>query len=87
MNPRSTARAFERTRAEGRSALVGYLPAGFPDVDGSIEAIKVMVEHGNMRNARDARLLQAPREQERMAAALTAALVDWHAAEATVPRP
>ena len=46
MNPRSTARAFERTRAEGRAALVGYLPAGFPDVAGSIEAIKVMVEHG-----------------------------------------
>jgi N-acetylmuramoyl-L-alanine amidase len=42
---------------------------------------KVMVEHGNMRNARDARLLQAPREQERMAAALTWALIRWHAAE------
>jgi N-acetylmuramoyl-L-alanine amidase len=34
-----------------------------------------------MRNARDARLLQAPREQERMAAALTWALIRWHAAE------
>lgn len=42
---------------------------------------KVMVEHGNMRNARDARLLQSPREQERMAAALTSALVRWHATE------
>lgn len=42
---------------------------------------KVMVEHGNMRNARDARLLQSPREQERMAAALTSALVRWHVAE------
>ena len=26
--------AFEKARAEGRAALVGYLPAGFPDVDG-----------------------------------------------------
>ncbi|MCW2922546.1 MAG: hypothetical protein JWL76_2420 [Thermoleophilia bacterium] len=42
---------------------------------------KVMVEHGNMRNAVDARLLTSPAEQERVAAALTAALVRWHAAE------
>lgn len=38
--------AFEKTRAEGRAALIGYLPAGFPDVDGSIEALKVMVDAG-----------------------------------------
>lgn len=42
----STARAFEITRAEGRAALVGYLPAGFPDIEGSIEAMKVMVDAG-----------------------------------------
>ena len=42
----STARAFDRTRAEGRAALVGYLPAGFPDVPGAIEALKVMVDSG-----------------------------------------
>lgn len=42
----STANAFAKTRAEGRAALVGYLPAGFPDVAGSIEAMKVMVEAG-----------------------------------------
>jgi N-acetylmuramoyl-L-alanine amidase len=42
---------------------------------------KVMVEHGNMRNATDARLLASPAEQERIAAALTASLVRWHAAE------
>ena len=24
--------AFEKARAEGRSALIGYLPAGFPSV-------------------------------------------------------
>jgi len=42
----TTARVFERTRAEGRAALVGYLPAGFPDVPGAIEAMKVMVDAG-----------------------------------------
>ncbi|ROR91436.1 tryptophan synthase subunit alpha [Nocardioides aurantiacus] len=42
----STARAFAAARAEGRAALVGYLPAGFPDVEGAVEAIGVMVEHG-----------------------------------------
>jgi tryptophan synthase alpha chain len=39
-------RAFERARAEGRSALVGYLPAGFPDVGGGVEALRVLVGSG-----------------------------------------
>lgn len=39
-------RAFARAKQEGRAALVGYLPAGFPSVEGSIEAIRVMVEAG-----------------------------------------
>jgi tryptophan synthase alpha chain len=38
--------AFASARAEGRAALVGYLPAGFPSVDGSIDALKVMVDAG-----------------------------------------
>lgn len=38
--------AFDRARAEGRAALVGYLPAGFPDVAGSVRAMQAMVEHG-----------------------------------------
>ena len=42
----SCAVVLEKTRAEGRAALVGYLPAGFPDVEGSIAALKVMVEAG-----------------------------------------
>ena len=42
----STARVFEKTRADGRAALLGYYPAGFPDVEGGIEAIKVMVDSG-----------------------------------------
>ena len=42
----STSTAFERARAEGRSALIGYLPAGFPTVEGSITALRTMVEAG-----------------------------------------
>jgi hypothetical protein len=35
----TTATAFATARAEGRAALVGYLPAGFPDVGGGIAAL------------------------------------------------
>ena len=42
----STQSAFDTPRSDGRAALVGYLPAGFPSVDGSIEAMRVMVEAG-----------------------------------------
>jgi tryptophan synthase alpha chain len=38
--------AFEKARAEGRGVLIGYLPAGFPTVDGAIDAIKAMVDSG-----------------------------------------
>src|SRR5262245_60279443 len=37
---------FEKSRAEGRGALVGYLPAGYPTVDGSAELLTGMVEAG-----------------------------------------
>jgi tryptophan synthase alpha chain len=37
---------FARTRAEGRAALVGYLPAGYPTVDGSAERLTAMVDAG-----------------------------------------
>jgi len=40
------AAAFGLAKDEGRAALVGYLPAGFPTVDGSVEAMKAMVEAG-----------------------------------------
>jgi tryptophan synthase alpha chain len=42
----STAEAFARARADDRAALVGYLPAGFPDVAGGIDALTTMVEQG-----------------------------------------
>ena len=38
--------AFEKAAAEGRAALVGYLPAGFPSVDGAIEAAVAMAGSG-----------------------------------------
>src|SRR5690348_2137488 len=34
------------TRAEGRAALVGYLPAGYPSVAGAIDAMTAMVRGG-----------------------------------------
>ena len=37
---------FEECGAEGRSALIGYLPTGFPDVPTSISAMTAMVESG-----------------------------------------
>jgi len=37
-------RLFDECRAEGRSALIGYLPTGFPDVPTSISAMTAMVE-------------------------------------------
>lgn len=37
---------LEKAGQEGRAALVGYLPAGFPTIDGGIQAITAMVEGG-----------------------------------------
>jgi tryptophan synthase alpha chain len=37
---------FARTRAEGRAALVAYLPAGYPSVQGGIDALVAMVDAG-----------------------------------------
>jgi tryptophan synthase alpha chain len=42
----TTRTAFEKAKADNRAALVGYLPAGFPDVDGGIEALQAMVAAG-----------------------------------------
>ena len=38
---------FTRTRAENRAALIGYLPVGYPDVPGSLEAMKALVNPGD----------------------------------------
>ena len=42
----TTGTAFGTARAEGRAALVGYLPAGFPDVEGAVDAMRAMVDAG-----------------------------------------
>jgi tryptophan synthase alpha chain len=38
--------AFEKAAAADRAALVGYLPAGFPSVDGAIEAALAIADAG-----------------------------------------
>ncbi len=38
--------AFGKARADGRSALIGYLPAGYPSLDGGIAAMRAMVDAG-----------------------------------------
>ncbi|HEX6353519.1 tryptophan synthase subunit alpha [Actinophytocola sp.] len=42
----SLAEVFEKTRAEGRGALVGYLPAGYPTVEGSADLLTGMIDAG-----------------------------------------
>jgi tryptophan synthase alpha chain len=43
---RTMADAFARARAEDRAVLIGFLPAGFPDVATSVRAMTAMVEAG-----------------------------------------
>ena len=40
------AQRIAAAKAEGRAALIGYLPVGYPDVDASIAAMVAMVEAG-----------------------------------------
>ena len=42
----SVAVTFAKANADHRAALVGYLPAGFPTVDGAIEALQAMAAAG-----------------------------------------
>ena len=37
---------FDACRAQGRAALVGYLPAGYPTVAGSVTSLRTMVDAG-----------------------------------------
>lgn len=49
MTTSTTSRTAERLgqiRAEGRAALVGYLPVGFPDVPTSVDAVRAMIDAG-----------------------------------------
>ena len=42
----SLAQAFASARAEGRAALICYLPAGFPDEQTSVALIRAMIDAG-----------------------------------------
>lgn len=41
-----TAEKLDAVRAEGRAAFIGYLPVGFPDVQGSVDAVRALVDEG-----------------------------------------
>src|SRR4051812_5802762 len=42
----SLSEMFAAAKAESRAALVGYLPAGFPTVEGSKDYLKSMIDAG-----------------------------------------
>ncbi|WP_418276981.1 tryptophan synthase subunit alpha [Isoptericola jiangsuensis] len=46
MTASRTEARLDALRAEGRAALVGYLPVGYPDVARSVEAVVTMVDAG-----------------------------------------
>jgi tryptophan synthase alpha chain len=41
-----SAAAIDRAKAQGRAALIGYLPAGYPDIQSSIDAGIAMARNG-----------------------------------------
>src|SRR5579863_3970508 len=45
-NPSRLSSVLAAAHAENRAALIGYLPAGFPSVQGGIDAIRAMIEGG-----------------------------------------
>ena len=42
----SVSDVFAKAKADDRGALIGYLPAGFPTVDGSVELLTALIEGG-----------------------------------------
>jgi tryptophan synthase alpha chain len=40
------AEAFAKAQSQGRAALIGYLPAGFPTLEQSVSLVRAMVEGG-----------------------------------------
>jgi len=42
----AVAQTLAACRAQGRAALIGYLPVGYPDLAGSVDAMRAMVEAG-----------------------------------------
>jgi tryptophan synthase alpha chain len=46
ITPSRMTEVLAAARAENRAALIGYLPAGFPSVEGGIDAVRAMIEGG-----------------------------------------
>jgi tryptophan synthase alpha chain len=44
--PHATSARIDELAAEGRAALIGYLPVGYPSVEGTVEAATALVESG-----------------------------------------
>ena len=42
----ASAAVFEAARSENRAALIGYVPAGFPTVDESVQVLQAMLDSG-----------------------------------------
>lgn len=42
----ATAQTIDRLKAEGRAALIGYLPVGFPTFDESVAAVRGLIDAG-----------------------------------------
>ena len=42
----SVSTAFDKARADGRAALIAYLPAGYPSVNGAMDAMRALVDGG-----------------------------------------
>lgn len=87
---------FQKTRAENRAALVGYLPAGFPTKELSIKAIEAMIEGGvdlvevglpYSDPVMDGPVIQAAAEQALLAGVRTADVFEVVAAAAGAGTP
>ncbi|MFE4463950.1 tryptophan synthase subunit alpha [Oerskovia sp. NPDC056781] len=44
--PHATSARIDEVAAEGRAALIGYLPVGYPSVEGTVQAATALVESG-----------------------------------------
>ncbi|MFT4218618.1 MAG: tryptophan synthase subunit alpha [Micropruina sp.] len=51
MNAGISGKAFQRAIDEGRKALVGYYPVGYPDVPGSLDVLRALCGEGDQPGA------------------------------------
>jgi len=62
MSRESLAQVFARARSEDRAALIGYMPAGFPSLEGSKEIIKALVGFAYSDPVMDGAIIQEAAE-------------------------